>query len=234
MHTCTARYLKLKRIFICAVLSFVISIGSNSAPKSAENHAWKDIEFPGITPSKFVHAADEHIDIISEKSSSMLYRAVRNDERARIFLGWNWRVDTAPPATDLTQRESDRAIAIHLCFKGKPSMVLFRWMEQIFHPGIERFLQDHRCLTYVWGGKMYSGATFPDPYLKERGMVIVLRGVETPTGEWFQEKINYAKDYQAAFNKLAPKLSFLAISADSDATQSRAVSSISKIKFTEK
>lgn len=205
------------------------------APVSADTgqSAWKRIEFPGITPSKFVHVDDSRIDVISDKSSAMLYRALDPGESARRYLSWSWRVDTAPPATDLTRRGGDRPLAVHLCFRGKPGEGFLDWMTEVVRPSVEGFSRDHRCLTYVWGGKSRAGQMFPNPYMSERGVMIVLRGSGTPTGQWFAEKIDCARDYLAAFGEPAPNPSFLAISGDSDGTQSIAAGSISRLAFTD-
>jgi len=189
------------------------------------------MEFPGIAPSSFVHGPNGRIDVISDKSAAMLYRALGPDESDRRYLGWRWRVDVAPPATDLTRRGGDRPLAVHLCFKGKPEGGFLNWVERVVEPSVEGFSHDHRCLTYVWGGDSASGAMFANPYLTDRGVMIVLRSAGTPNGEWFEEKIDCAKDYRAAFGEDPPRPSFLAISSDSDGTLSRAAGSISSLSF---
>ena len=72
---------------------------------------------------------------------------------------------------------------------------------------------------------------FANPYLMDRGVMIVLRGAGTPTGVWFEEKIDCAKDYRAAFDEDPPRPSFMAISGDSDGTLSRAAGSIANLAF---
>lgn len=212
----------------CAILT-----AATPALAALEENAWKLIEFPGISPSKFVHAPDGRIDVISNKSSAMAYRMLHEGESGRRYLTWSWRVDAAPPATDITRRGGDRPLAVHLCFKGKPRAGFVDWMAKVVRPSVEGFSRDHRCLTYVWGGKSAAGAMFPNPYMKDRGVVIVLRGAATPTGKWFAEKIDCARDYVAAFGAPAPKPSFLAISGDSDGTMSRAAGSFMHLAFSD-
>jgi hypothetical protein len=230
----TACILKLRRLFIWAFGAISILSAGVSAAAALEKSAWKVIEFPGIAPSQFVHAPDGRVDVISDKSSAMLYRPIQPQESARRYLSWAWRVDKAPPATDITRRGGDRPLAVHLCFKGTPRDGFLDWMSRVVRPDMEGFSRDHRCLTYVWGGKTGGGSMFPNPYLKDRGVMIVLRGAGTPTGQWFAEKIDCAKDFQAAFGARAPKPTFLAISGDSDGTLSMAVGSISRLAFTDR
>tara|TARA_R110000868_G_scaffold1253_7_gene9724 strand:+ start:1316 stop:2029 length:714 start_codon:yes stop_codon:yes gene_type:complete len=213
---------------------FGLLLAGGSVAAATGNKGWKVIEFPGIAPSRFVHAADGRIDVVSDRSAAMLYRAVGAAESARRYLTWAWRVDAAPPATDLTRRGGDRPLAVHLCFKGEPEKGFLGWMGRVVRPDVEGFSRDHRCLTYVWGGLSASGAMFPNPYMKDRGVMIVLRGAGTPTGKWFREKIDSARDYRAAFGSAPPEPSFLAISGDSDGTQSRAAGSVSHLVFSDR
>jgi hypothetical protein len=223
---------RLKRTISCAAFVVALLTGVQAA-SALEKGVWKVMAFPGISPSSFVHGADGRIDVISDKSAAMLYRVLGPDESGRRYLGWRWRVDAAPPPTDLTRRGGDRPIAVHLCFKGKPEGGFLNWMERVVEPSVEGFSRDHRCLTYVWGGTAASGAMFANPYLTDRGVMIVLRGAGTPTGEWFHEKIDCGKDYRAAFGEDPPKSSFLAISGDSDGTLTRAAGSISNLAFSD-
>lgn len=230
----TACIPKLRRLFICAFGAVSMLSISFSAAAAVEKSTWKVIEFPGIAPSQFVHALDGRIDVISDKSSAMLYRPLQPQESARRYLNWAWRVDKAPPATDITRRGGDRPLAVHLCFRGKPRDGFLDWMSRVVRPDIEGFSRDHRCLTYVWGGNTGGGTMFPNPYLKDRGVIIVLRGAGTPTGEWFMEKIDCARDFRAAFGEPAPNPAFLAVSGDSDGTLSKAAGSISRLAFTDR
>ena len=179
--------------------------------------SWKTIEFSGIVPSRFVKSPDGKIEVLSDKSSAMLYRALRPQESGRRYLTWHG---------------GDRPLAIHLCFKGKPRKAGFMdWMSRAIQADVDGFSRDHRCLTYVWGGDAAAGRMFPNPYMKDRGFMVILRGVGAPTGEWFMEKIDCAMDYRDAFGEDAPKPSFIAISGDSDGTNSIAAGSIAALTF---
>lgn len=217
-----------------ALAAGVLTLGAPAQAGEAAADGWKVIEFPGITPSRFVQTPDGKIDVLSDKSSAMLYRAIAPEESGRRYLTWRWRVDTAPPPTDLTRRGGDRPLAVHLCFKGKPREAGFMdWMKSVVRPDVDDFTRDHRCLTYVWGGKAAAGRMFPNPYLKDRGFMVILRGVGAPTGEWFAEKIDCGMDYRTAFGEDAPKPSFIAISGDSDETMSVAAGSIASLTFSD-
>ena len=233
------RRFEIKSAFAKPAAAAVLGAGLLAAgmPVKAalDTPAWKLIEFPGIDPSRFVRSADGRIDVLSDNSSAMLYRELRPAEKTRRFISWRWRVDTAPPATDLTRRGGDRPLAIHVCFAAKPAdRGLFGWMERALISDRAAMMRGARCLTYVWGGRADRGAAFPNPYLTDRGYVFVLRGAQTPTGEWFMEKIDCARDYRKAFSEppAAPP-AFIAISGDSDGTESRAAGSVAGIVFSD-
>jgi hypothetical protein len=223
---------KRSGLLAAALTVGLLAFGAPAKAREVAVDGWKIIEFPGIAPSRFVKSPDGGIEILSDKSSAMLYRALGPQESGRRYLTWRWRVDAAPPPTDLTRRGGDRPLAMHLCFKGKSRDSGFLdWMSRVIRPDVDDFTRDHRCLTYVWGGSAAAGLMFPNPYMKERGFMVVLRGVNAPTGEWFMEKIDCAKDYRTAFGEDAPKPSFIAISGDSDETKSIAAGSIAALTF---
>ena len=220
----------LAALLAAAVLTF--SAPAASAGPGIEG--WKIVEFPGVAPTRFVSTADGGIDVLSDKSSAMLYRALGPEEAGRRYLTWRWRVDKAPPPTDLTRRDGDRPLAIHLCFKIEGRKAGFMdWVTSAVGPDVEGFGRDHRCLTYIWGGQSAAGRMFPNPHMKDRGVMMILRGVGAPTGEWFSEKIDYARDYHAAFGEDAPKPSVIAISGDSDGTESVADGTIAALTFSD-
>jgi hypothetical protein len=218
------------------LMTLVVGLALNAPASATEVIAdgWKVIEFPGIAPSRFVRAPNGNIDVLSDKSSAMLYRALGPDEAGRRYLTWRWRVDKTSPPTDLTRRGGDRPLAVHLCFKGKGREAAFMdWVTRAVSPDVEGFSRDHRCLTYVWGGKAAAGRMFPNPYMKDRGFMVILRGVGAPTGEWFMEKIDCAMDYRSAFGEDPPRPSFIAISGDSDGTGSVAAGTIATPTFSD-
>lgn len=220
----------LVAVLTAGLVAFSLPAPANAAPDGG----WKVIEFPGITPSNFVQKPDGRIDVLSDESSAMLYRPIGAGEAGRRYLTWRWRVDAAPPPTDLTRRGGDRPLAVHLCFKGKEREAGFmNWMSRALRPDVEGLSPNDRCLTYIWGGDTKAGRMFPNPYMKNRGVMVILRGVDAPTGEWFMEKIDCAMDYRKAFGEEPPKPSFIAISGDSDGTKSRAAGSVAALAFTD-
>jgi len=81
-----------------------------------------------------------------------------------------------------------------------------------------------RVLIYVWGGAHTRGAMLDSPYLGTRGKTVVLRG--SGTGE-AREAVDLQADYARAFGGPLTSLVGLAISGDSDDTDSRIAARIS-------
>jgi hypothetical protein len=63
------------------------------------------------------------------------------------------------------------------------------------------------------------------------GMVRVLRPAGTPTGRWFEERVDLAADWRAAFGGEPPPLQELVIGTDVDDTGSRLDARVEEIRF---
>ena len=163
----------------------------------------------------------------------MLYRSVAQDEKARRFLTWRWRVDQTMPPTDLSrQGGDDRPLAVHLWFPLPDERADF-W-DRLKTP-LQRLFTDlpvnGQVLTYVWGGKGDRGEKILNPFLDGRGMMIILRDGTTETGQWFDEKIDFASDFRMAFGFAAPLPEALAVSGDADDSQGRSLGVVAHLAF---
>jgi hypothetical protein len=130
-------------------------------------------------------------------------------------LAWRWRVDAAPPPTELARRGGDdRPLALHLLFADAaagPMAALRRAMRGALLPEGAA----GKALTYVWGGAA-PGGPFPNPYAPGEGALIVRRGAEAPLGTWCDEAADVAGDFARAFGAEAPTITHIALSADTD------------------
>jgi hypothetical protein len=136
---------------------------------------------------------------------------------------WRWQVREGVPATDLTRKGGDdRNLALYFIFLPQKTA------ENAGDAGISALLDaaDVRVLMYVWGGDHPVGAILPTPYLGERGRTVVRRGIGTGMAD---EAIDLANDYRAAFGEPPQSLVGLAISADSDDTDTRIIASIGNL-----
>ena len=83
-----------------------------------------------------------------------------------------------------------------------------------------------RTLIYVWGGDHAPGAMVPSPYLRGRGFTFALR----PAGTGAERvQVDLARDHAAAFGGPPEVLIGLAVSADSDDTNTHLRASLSDL-----
>jgi hypothetical protein len=164
---------------------------------------------------------------------SRLYRPVEVDLAATPVLTWRWRVDEPVPPTDLTEKgEDDTAITLYVGFPWNPGEASF--MERLKRPLVEAYAGEDapgRVLAYVFGGKQPRGTAVDSPHLGDAGAMRVLRPAQSPTGEWFEERVDLAKDYRAAFGEDLPAPMQIAISADTDDTGSTSRGFVKDLAF---
>ena len=86
---------------------------------------------------------------------------------------------------------------------------------------------DVRVLLYVWGGAHTRGDVLPNPYLGARGRSVILRPAGTGGAS---ERVDLARDHQRAFGQAPQNLVGIAISSDSDDTDSEVVARISRLR----
>ena len=183
---------------------------------------WQELEVSGKKANRFVGQPDGSIEVLSASSVSRLYRTLQVDLKATPELAWQWRVDEPVPPTDLTRKgEDDTALTIYVGFPWDPERASFT--ERLKRPLVEALGGEDapgRVLAYVFGGKQRRGEVVASPHLGSAGFMRVLRPADSPTGEWFEERVDLAKDYRQGFGEDAPDPVQLAISADTDNTSS--------------
>ena len=191
------------------------------------------LTFAGKTATRFTGRADGAIEVTATDSVAILYRQISGGDRQKRQLSWRWRVDKTTPATDLSRKgHDDRPLALHVWFPKDPDQTgllerLETTVAKIFDvplPG--------KVLTYVWGGKGRRGDTLINPYIPLDGTMVILRSGDAPTGQWFSEQIDFATDFERAFNVRAPAPAYVAVSADADDTMGQSLALITDIAFT--
>ena len=79
--------------------------------------------------------------------------------------------------------------------------------------------EERADLCLGWHG---AGArVLPSPWLHGLGQVRGLRPANAPRGQWFDQRVNLAADWQAAFGAPPPPLQEIAVGTDTDDTRSR-------------
>lgn len=196
-----------------------------------EAAGWRHAEWHGVPAARFRPLPEGGVGLEGQAQGSFVWRRVSGDAAC---LRWRWRVDAGPPATDLTRKGGDdRAIAISIGFAGWPPGAGF-W-QRTQHAVAQAAAGDHplpkSVLIYVWGGSGREPAPFASPYLAGLGKVRVVRPADAPRGRWFEEEVNLAAEWRAAFGGPPPPLQEIAIGADADDTRSPLDAQVERIRF---
>lgn len=159
-------------------------------------------------------ASAKSVSMTSEASVSMLWTAVPENDWTKTKASWSWEVAQSVPPTPLDRKGvDDRNLAVYFVFM--PENVA----RQVQGKSITKLLSvdEGRVLTFVWGGDYDRGAVLTSPYLGARGRTIALRPAGTGN---FTEDIDLSKTYRRIFGGDPGVLVGLAVSGDSDDTDS--------------
>ena len=193
---------------------------------------WLEITFDGKTPNRFSPDGTGGIVVMSDKSVSLIRRPLSVDLDKTPLLSWRWQVTMPAPPADLSVKgEDDRSLALYIAFPfvAKEATVFERMRRSL----IEAIAGDEapgRVLTYVWGGDADRGERLRSPYFGDSGMITVLRPANAP-GQWFEERVDIASDYQRVFGSPAPDPVSIAIGSDSDDTESMVEGIVADLGF---
>lgn len=195
---------------------------------------WTELLIPGKVPAVYRLVDNGDVEVRSEAGVSILYRALSRDERNGRILTWRWRVDEAVPATDPAEAgKDDRDIAIHLWFPDTKKGGVWERIKRAV-AGVLGIPLVGKALTYTFGGTGERHRRLANPHHEPGGILVVLRPTGTQTGKWYEERIDFVADFEQAFGKAPPQPVYLAISTDSDDTETRSVGRISSPVFRKK
>lgn len=142
---------------------------------------------------------------VSRAANAGLLREVTRLAPAEARLRWRWKV-RASLAANTREREragDDYAARVFVVFEN--SINPFRT----------------RAINYVWAASEKTGSVFASPYAKNVA-IIVLRSGDAEAGAWQAEQRDVLADYRAFFGAPPTKISAVAVSADTDNTESTA------------
>lgn len=207
-----------------ALLSIsLLPIMSSAAPVSFDG-SWKHQRFSLFSSNSYGFNGSS-VSVKSDGAVSLAYRALDQQLWSATNARWAWQVNAGVPPTDLARKGGDdRNLAIYFVFLPKARA------EQLKGAKVTKLLREEtaRVLVYVWGGDVRRGQVLASPYLGARGKTVVLRGAGTGA---FNEDVDLARDFGRAFGGAPEALVGLAISGDSDDTDSRIQAVISNLQI---
>ncbi|MEQ8319420.1 MAG: DUF3047 domain-containing protein [Rhodospirillales bacterium] len=168
---------------------------------------WDMLRFKGIPETTFRAGPDDAMEIVADKSSSVLYLKIADDPAHAARMRWDWQVIDAVPATDLSKTDGDdRTLSIYVAFTDGSMTSKLKAMVSPLAAG--------NVLNYVWGGG--AELNIAHPHFPDSGRLIVKQTAAAPTGIWISESVDLAADYKAAFGTSPPGIAYIGVSGDSD------------------
>jgi hypothetical protein len=146
--------------------------GPVSFGPSLSGQGWKPLTFRSLTPMGFAAEGASQLTIRGQKAVSVIWRSLDEDSWPLMAARWRWRVNSGPPATDLSRKGGDdRAIALYFLFardaaaanaaKGAQSLTSAMWWSS------------GAALVYVWGGSGARNAVVASPHMGSSGKLVL-------------------------------------------------------------
>ncbi|MFZ5965048.1 DUF3047 domain-containing protein [Thalassococcus sp. BH17M4-6] len=159
----------------------------------------------------------------SDGTVSLAYSPLPESLWSATSASWSWQVDQSVPATDLRKKGGDdRNLAMYFVFLPAEQA------RELKDESVRKLLTNDaaRVLVYVWGGDHQRGDVLDSPYLGDRGKTIVLR----PSGTGSEsEEVDLGTDFAKAFGGTPGALVGVAVSGDSDDTETAIRASVSDL-----
>ncbi|MDX5382608.1 MAG: DUF3047 domain-containing protein [Rhodobacterales bacterium] len=204
-------------VFRLSIVAIAASLALSGAGLRADplpfTKDWREQSFPRLTANTY-GALGNRLDILSDQAVSVLYTALPESRWSARAASWRWAVEQSVPPTDLRRKGGDdRNISIYFVFMDEASA-----RRAGPNPRLRSLLgnRNAKMLVYVWGGDHRRGDVLDSPYLDARGKSLILRGAGTGA---HAEAVDLAADYARIFGGAPEALVGIAVSADSDDTE---------------
>jgi len=168
----------------------------------------------------------------SERSASMVRRALRIEPEQLGKVAFSWKVTSLLADADVRHSETgDAVVRVLLAFDGDPGRLSARtrMMFDLMH-SLSGEAPPFATLMYVWD----SRADVESVVLNKRSdriRKIVLESGPTHLGQWRNYERDVRADYRRAYGEDPGALIGVAVMTDSDNTQSRAEAWYGEIRF---
>jgi len=168
----------------------------------------------------------------ADASASGLIRSMRIDPVRYPLLAWRWKVINLPAKGDLaTKAGDDFAVRIYLTFDLDPVTLS---LGDRFKLSLARTIWGDQlpaaALCYVWDARAPVDTIAPNAYTDRVRMVVADSG-RADLGRWVARERDVAADFRRAFGVVAPPVTAVIVSADTDNTGESVESYFGDIEF---
>ena len=212
-----------RKLILISIVASIFSWNWAVAEQVSFSDGWTEQTFSLFSSNDF-EIEGSTLNISSDGTVSILWKSLPSSMWETNQAAWDWAVEASVPPTDLTlKRGDDRNISIYFLFLPQRSIP----KKTLKLTDLLRN-KDARVLMYVWGGNHNPGEILPSPYLRELGKSVILQRAGTGKAN---EQVNLTIDFQKAFGGEPSNLVGIAISADSDDTNSTILARISNFSI---
>lgn len=180
--------------------------------------AWKLYAIQGVKNNSRLFASSGALHVVSNDAAGLFYftGAPLFDPAKEPLLTWRWRVsallpDATPLAPDLDNFPARLLVGFDSGWEGADHVAL-QWKKKVEEATGQT--PPPRAICYTFGGRMPPSEAVDALFGQGRIVVINLRGREAAPDAWYEEVRDVASDYKAIFGEAAPKVTALAVAAD--------------------
>lgn len=196
---------------------------SSARPGAASVPGWRHQSLPKVPRgNQFDIVDDDGVSVLhvsSQASASSWVCAMDHAVAERPWLQWRWKVSQALAGSDLRSKAGDDyAARLYVLFALPPERLSLadrlRLQAARLLSGAE---VPAAALCYVWGRAQPAGSSGWNPYT-DRVRMLVLDSGDAQRQQWRSHSRDLARDWAEAFGGEVPRVSGLAVSADTDNT----------------
>jgi Protein of unknown function (DUF3047) len=153
------------------------------------------------------------------KSMALLTRKVAVDLTQTPVLCWQWRVSGALKSADITKKSGDdQAARVYVGLKLPANSMSLGTKAKLATARAQGGASiPDGALNYVWDNKFAVGTARANVYTN-RARIVVMQTGNSQAGQWVSERRDVAADVEKQFKTKQGKVTFIAISADTDNT----------------
>jgi len=208
-----------------------------STPASL-NPAWRISGLPGnkfpLAQFELTTAPGEPaLQLSTQRSYGVLTHTWRG--KAPAELAWRWQLAQGLPLADITTKAGDDA-ALKVCVMFDQPLADIPFLQRaalsLARTATGQDLPS-ATLCYLWDSRFPAGTRGANPY-SARVRYIVLNGMESPTGQWVNQRRRIADDFASLFgteSAVLPPVVAVAVGADSDNTGGTSSAYLARLRW---